>query len=898
MRVAIYARVSTTRQAQAQTIEQQLDRLQAAVAEHGWTLGKEHVYRDDGYSGAGLSRPGLDRLRDQAALAELDLVLVTAPDRLARNYVHQVLLIDELGRHGCQVEFLDRPMSHDPHDQLLLQIRGAVAEYERTLIAERMRRGRQAKLRAGTLLPWTTPPFGYRLDPERPRDVAGVRVEPGEAVLVAQLFDWYLEPQATVYQLAKRLTDLGVATPTGKPRWNAASVRGILRNPAYTGRALANRTRVVPARRRKSALLPVGPGESHTPRPQEDWIAVPVPQIVSEETFARVQAKLDTNQQTAARNTRHQHLLRALVSCGRCRLSCTVRRTQAGYRYYLCRGRTDALRAAQGKRCTARYTPAEQLDELVWADLCALLCDPAQVARALQRARGGAWLPQQLQARQTTIRQALGQLERQHQRLLDAYLAEVVGLAELEHKRQELDRRRATLATQQRQLDAIAQQRLELRAITDGIQAFCQTVRAGLATATCAQRRLLVELLIDRVVVTDGEVEIRYVLPTSPDGPHPPFCQLRKDHLHRPAGPGHPHQPDQRGGGRAIAGVEGQLAVAAAAAHQQPPGHAGGGRRSQLDPGPVIQPPALGAVAGAASDPLLGRHSSGQLLSAGARSGRSVNSLDLKQLGALDRQHMPHAAALQPPPQGRAAAIDLIGGHPRRRHPGGQRTLQHQLGQLRLGAKLHLLGHPRGPAPLRVIGPALGQVQLPVDHRPSPGAGIGEEDPELAVVDLAGGARILALHPDRSGALLEEARLVRHQHRTRVTQVLDHVGAQIIADLVRIPVGGGQQPLHAVGGALAGVLGQLPAILPPHVAQQPAQVGQRPPARLRPGEPSRDAGVQGVQPRRPRLDFLDVCRLVGLQHRSSCPPCAVDCWPIPGPAGRDPTPSRQVRLEY
>ena len=130
-----------------------------------------------------------------------------------------------------------------------------------------MRRGRQAKLRAGTLLPWTTPPFGYRLDPERPRQAAGVRVEPGEAVLVAQLFDWYLEPQATIYRLARRLTDLGVATPRGKPRWNVASVRGILRNPAYAGRALTNRTQVAPARERKSALLPVGPGQSHAPRP-------------------------------------------------------------------------------------------------------------------------------------------------------------------------------------------------------------------------------------------------------------------------------------------------------------------------------------------------------------------------------------------------------------------------------------------------------------------------------------------------------------------------------------------------------------------------------------------------------------------------------------------------------
>jgi hypothetical protein len=151
-----------------------------------------------------------------------------------------------------------------------------------------------------------------------------------------------------VYRLAKRLTDLGVPTPTGKPRWNAASVRGILRNPAYTGRALTNRTRVVPARQRRSALLPVGSGQSHAPRPAEEWIAVPVPQIVAEETFAQVQAKLDTNQQGAARNTRHEYLLRALVSCGVCRLSCTVRQTQPGYRYYLCRGRTDALRVARG----------------------------------------------------------------------------------------------------------------------------------------------------------------------------------------------------------------------------------------------------------------------------------------------------------------------------------------------------------------------------------------------------------------------------------------------------------------------------------------------------------------------------------------------------------------------
>jgi site-specific DNA recombinase len=110
------------------------------------------VFRDDGYSRASLRRPGLDRLRDQVGRAAFDRVMITAPDRLARKYVHQMLLLEELQRGGCQIEFLDRPMSQDPHDQLLLQIRGAVAEYERNLIAERMRRGRLQKYQAGALL--------------------------------------------------------------------------------------------------------------------------------------------------------------------------------------------------------------------------------------------------------------------------------------------------------------------------------------------------------------------------------------------------------------------------------------------------------------------------------------------------------------------------------------------------------------------------------------------------------------------------------------------------------------------------------------------------------------------------------------------------------------------------
>jgi site-specific DNA recombinase len=190
MRIGIYARVSTQRQAQANGLAQQLERLQAHALQQGWSVAAEDIFRDDGYSGASLKRPGLERLRDRAAMRQLDCILITAPDRLARNYVHQVLLLEEISATGCQVQFLDRPMSQDPHDQLLLQIRGAVAEYERSLIAERMRRGRLRKLQAGILLPWTKPPYGYRVDPDHPRDPAGVRQDPTEAAAVAEMFVW------------------------------------------------------------------------------------------------------------------------------------------------------------------------------------------------------------------------------------------------------------------------------------------------------------------------------------------------------------------------------------------------------------------------------------------------------------------------------------------------------------------------------------------------------------------------------------------------------------------------------------------------------------------------------------------------------------------------------------
>jgi site-specific DNA recombinase len=538
MRTAVYVRVSTNHQTQTQTIEQQLEQLRVHIDAQGWQLLEEDIFRDDGFSGSTLNRPGLDRLRDRAAAGELDLVLLTAPDRLARKYVHQVLLIEELQQHNCQVEFLEHPMSQDPHDQLLLQIRGAVAEYERTLIAERMRRGRLSKYRAGVLLPWTRPPYGFLLHPDRPRDPSGVRVEEAESAVVKEIYEEYLQDGAGLMRVAKWLYERGIPSPGGKKRWGLASIRGVLTNPAYTGQVFAGRMNYRPAKVRRSATHPIGhPHTSATPKPQNEWILVAtIPALVTQEQFNLVQAKLAQNKSFAKRNNKaHQYLLRALVSCGMCQLSCFGRTVpKSDHRYYICSGKDRAEQCHREEKCPSRFIPAQKLDEIVWQDLCKVLLHPETIAQALERAQGGCWLPQELQARCENLRRAHVQLDQQLNRLTDAYLGEIIPLAEYKRRRIELEQRISSLDTQANFLALQTDRQKELAGLTDSIRDFCGRVQQGLASATFEQRRQLVELLIDRVIVTNGEVEIRYVIPTSRSSEHIRFCQLRSDYFADP----------------------------------------------------------------------------------------------------------------------------------------------------------------------------------------------------------------------------------------------------------------------------------------------------------------------------------------------------------------------------
>ena len=538
IQVAVYVRVSTLTQAQAQTIEQQLQRLRTHIETQGWQLLDDHIFRDDGHSGASLNRPGLDKLRDAVRWGEIERLLITDPDRLARKYVHQMILLEEFTRFGCQVEFLDRPMSEDPHDQLLLQIRGAVAEYERSLITDRMRRGRLAKYQAGTLLPWTRPPYGYRLDPDRPRDPTGVWVEESEAAVVREIYALYTQENYSLQGVATHLQKQKVSTPSNKKIWSLCTLRSILRQPAYLGQVYARRRRYRPARIRRSATHPIGqPHQTAEELPPEEWILVAtIPALISQDQFDLAQAKLAQNQSFAKRNnSSHQYLLRALVSCGRCQSACTARHLKSGQNYYVCSAKSNPIHSRKEEKCQSRFSPAQQLDELVWQDLCDVIIHPESLTQALERAYGGHWLPQELQARRENLRRGRTQLQQQLDRLTDAYLNGVIPLAEYQRRRNDLEQRVESFNRQEAQLSAQANRHLEVASLVKSIEDFCQRIQSSIEKATFEQKRQLVELLIDRVIVNDnGDVEIRYVIPTTPESERVRFCHLRSDYFGRP----------------------------------------------------------------------------------------------------------------------------------------------------------------------------------------------------------------------------------------------------------------------------------------------------------------------------------------------------------------------------
>ncbi|HWA28086.1 MAG TPA: recombinase family protein [Lacunisphaera sp.] len=520
IRAALYARVSSEQQANAGTIQSQIDALLARATQDQVTIEPELRFIDEGVSGATLVRPALEKLRDAAAAGVIDRLYVLCPDRLSRQYAHQMVLIDELERCGVAVQFVNHELGKTPEDQLLLQMQGMIAEYERAKILERCRRGKLHSARAGKPSVLGRAPYGYRYVSGQDGCGAQFNVHLPEASIVQQIFEHVALQRMSLRQVCETLEKQGVLSPSGHKRWSASTVKTMLDNPAYKGAAAYGKTCRGPLR---SRLRPIR-GSSGIPRggrsiyhaPREQWISIAVPAIVEQSLFEQVAEQLEENRKRfRQRRSGAIHLLQGLLMCVHCGYGCYGTQSHSSkYGYYRCVG-SQPYRCGGKALCSVKAVRQDMLDEAVWNDVRQLLSDPARVHRELQRRIDG----EDAQAQQQTHKKLQSQtnkLRRGIARLIDAYEQQLVNKSEFEPRIKAARQQLQQLEQQMKQqMDQQARQK-EMRLVIDNLQAFSASVTTGLDQADWQTRRQIITTLVKRVELEKDRVRIVYKVDLSP----------------------------------------------------------------------------------------------------------------------------------------------------------------------------------------------------------------------------------------------------------------------------------------------------------------------------------------------------------------------------------------------
>jgi site-specific DNA recombinase len=517
--VAIYARVSSEQQSQQQTIASQVAELRQRVASEGFSLAEDYCFLDDGYSGTTLQRPALERLRDAAYFGRIQRLYVHSPDRLARRYAHQVVLIDELEQCNVEVVFLNHAIGGSPEEQMLLQMQGMFAEYERAKILERCRRGRRHAAQRGSISVLSAAPFGYRyITKHEGGGVAAYEVLPEKAEIVRQVFGWVGCDRLSLGEVRRRLELQAVPSPQGKARWNRRTLWEMLKNTAYAGRAVFGKTRVGPPRPslrtyrgRARTSPPSRPSSSEYPTPPEEQITLAVPPLVTEELFSAVQQQLAAHRQHLGTRRPGAHLLQGLLECGCCGYSYygarTSRRTPQGefYVYYRCTG-MDGYRFGGKRICPNRPVRSDCLDEAVWNDVCQLLRQPQLVRQEYER---------RLQApiddsRRRLVQQQQHNAQRMVSRLIDAYADGTLEKQEFESR---LIKARQLVTRRQEELTQLENQEAEQERIRQAmacLDEFSAHLSEGLEHADWHRRREIIRTLVERIRIEPDQMRIVY----------------------------------------------------------------------------------------------------------------------------------------------------------------------------------------------------------------------------------------------------------------------------------------------------------------------------------------------------------------------------------------------------
>ncbi len=516
MRAALYARVSTDKQAEKYGIPSQIEALRKRILERGWTLvldGDKDAFIDDGYSGAELDRPALNRLRQAVREGRVDVVLSYDPDRLSRKLYHQMILAEEFEKQEIKLEFITQDMGTSPEDRMFFNMRGLVAEYEREKIRERTVRGSREKARQGKVVSAGAIPFGFRYNKEK----ATLEEDSERVQTIRLIFYTFANESLSLQRLADRLNRLHIPIPRGGDRWRASTLGIMLRNEVYIGKMhqfreyhVEPRLRRQPSTRNKKTSLIL--------RPSEEWITVSVPSLIPVELFEAVQRKLKTNAELSKRNTKREYLLSGLLYCSQCggRMG---GHTVHAIPYYRCyrKGNPDRVPLGPDGRpqpCSCPEIKTEAIEPVVWNTICQLIKDPDFLIQELHRRNADNSQTKEILERELQLCQArLKAIPEEQRRLVEGYrkglYADFMMREDMEliQKEQgELERRKAELERQLAQKFLAQNQEAHIKSLAEKIS-------IGLDNLDFTGKQELLRLLVEKVFYNGQSIEMLTIIP-------------------------------------------------------------------------------------------------------------------------------------------------------------------------------------------------------------------------------------------------------------------------------------------------------------------------------------------------------------------------------------------------
>lgn len=519
--VAIYARVSSEQQVSTNTIESQRMALQERVKQDGAVCPSHHQFVDDGYSGSTLMRPALERLRDAIAQGEIERLYVQSPDRLARKYAYQVILVDEFTQAGVEVIFLNHPLGQSPEDELLLQVQGMVAEYERAKILERSRRGKRHAAQSGSLNAFSRAPYGYTfISKHLTGGQVRMEINLTTARHVQQMFGWYVHEELSLSDICRRLEGMSIPSPSGYSKWTVTTVARILRNPHYKGCASFGKWRHGPKidkpRAARNASSQPKDYSIYRTAPEE-WMVVPVSAIIDEALFEAAQEKLEQNRtRLRQRKKGASYLLQGLVVCGNCGYAYIYSRKPSNgriYCYYRCNPKPRVTEP--GPKCGNASVRAEALEEAVWLEVCQLLSNPQNLQEEYKR-RLQASDSDHHAGQQKELQSQIKRMQKGIERLIDAYTEGIIEKLEFEPR---LRGMRGRLQNLEVQLKNIKDEEVcynELKLVIGRLEEFAAKVTDRLETLDWLARREVIRTLVKRVEVYADKIKVVFRVGTGP----------------------------------------------------------------------------------------------------------------------------------------------------------------------------------------------------------------------------------------------------------------------------------------------------------------------------------------------------------------------------------------------